>query len=34
MVADLIMNELIPLVDAQHGTFFLAEGADGEARRR
>src|SRR5215470_5779143 len=31
---DLIMNELIPLVGGQHGTFFLAETADGEARLR
>src|SRR6516164_2377590 len=34
VVADLIMNELIPLVGGQHGTFFLAETADGEARLR
>jgi signal transduction histidine kinase len=34
VVADLIMNELIPLVGAQHGTFFLAEDEDGEARLR
>ena len=31
-VAELIMNELIPLVDAQHGTFFLAEGGGGDRR--
>ncbi len=31
-VAELIMNELIPLVGAQHGTFFLAEGANAERR--
>jgi signal transduction histidine kinase/HAMP domain-containing protein/CheY-like chemotaxis protein len=29
-VAELIMNELIPLVGAQHGAFFLAESVDGE----
>jgi signal transduction histidine kinase len=34
VVADLIMNELIPLVGGQHGTFFLAETDDGEARLR
>jgi signal transduction histidine kinase/HAMP domain-containing protein len=34
VVADLVMNELIPLVGGQHGTFFLAETADGEARLR
>jgi HAMP domain-containing protein len=34
VVADLIMNELIPLVGGQHGTFFLAETAEGEARLR
>src|SRR6516165_6452441 len=34
VVADLIMNELIPLVGGQHGTFFLAETADGETRLR
>jgi signal transduction histidine kinase/HAMP domain-containing protein len=27
-VADLIMNELIPLVGAQHGTFFIADDSD------
>jgi signal transduction histidine kinase/HAMP domain-containing protein len=34
VVADLVMNELIPLVGGQHGTFFLAETDDGEARLR
>src|SRR6516225_273173 len=35
VVADLIMDELAPLVSAQHGTFFLAEPrADGESRLR
>jgi signal transduction histidine kinase/HAMP domain-containing protein/CheY-like chemotaxis protein len=29
-VAGLIMNELIPLVGAQHGAFFLADPVDGE----
>jgi signal transduction histidine kinase/HAMP domain-containing protein len=33
-VAELIMDELIPLVGAQHGTFFLAEPNGGEARLR
>jgi signal transduction histidine kinase/HAMP domain-containing protein len=33
-VAELIMTELIPTVGAQHGTFFLAETADGETRLR
>ena len=33
-VAELIMDELIPLVGAQHGTFFLADSADGEPRLR
>jgi signal transduction histidine kinase/HAMP domain-containing protein/ActR/RegA family two-component response regulator len=33
-VAELIMNELIPLVGAQHGTFFIAEdGGDGPVLR-
>jgi signal transduction histidine kinase/HAMP domain-containing protein len=32
-VAELIMNELIPLVGAQHGTFFLAEGTDADDDR-
>ena len=34
VVAELIMDELTPLVGAQHGTFFLAERLDGEARLR
>jgi signal transduction histidine kinase/HAMP domain-containing protein len=34
VVADLVMNELIPLVGGQHGTFFLAEGSGGETRLR
>jgi signal transduction histidine kinase/CheY-like chemotaxis protein/HAMP domain-containing protein len=34
VVADLIMEELAPLVNAQHGTFFLAEGSGGETRLR
>jgi signal transduction histidine kinase/HAMP domain-containing protein len=34
VVAELVMNELIPLVGGQHGTFFLAETAAGEARLR
>jgi len=34
VVAELIMEELAPLLGAQHGTFFLAEEADGEARLR
>src|ERR1700691_4111338 len=33
-VAELIMDELIPLVGAQHGAFFLAETSDGETRLR
>jgi signal transduction histidine kinase/CheY-like chemotaxis protein/HAMP domain-containing protein len=33
-VADLIMDELAPLVRAQHGTFFLSETADDETRLR
>ena len=32
MVAELIMEELAPLLGAQHGTFFLSEEADGETR--
>src|ERR1700689_1890536 len=28
------MEELAPLVNAQHGTFFLAEGSGGETRLR
>jgi signal transduction histidine kinase/CheY-like chemotaxis protein/HAMP domain-containing protein len=34
VVADLIMEELAPLVRAQHGTFFLAEDTAGETRLR
>jgi signal transduction histidine kinase/HAMP domain-containing protein/CheY-like chemotaxis protein len=34
VVAELIMDELVPLVGAQHGTFFLAEPGDGEPRLR
>jgi signal transduction histidine kinase/HAMP domain-containing protein len=34
VVAELIMNELIPLIGAQHGTFFLAEASGGETRLR
>jgi signal transduction histidine kinase/HAMP domain-containing protein/CheY-like chemotaxis protein len=34
VVAELIMDELAPLVGAQHGTFFLAEEHDGEAALR
>jgi signal transduction histidine kinase/HAMP domain-containing protein len=34
VVADLVLNELIPLVGGQHGTFFLAEGSGGETRLR
>ncbi len=34
VVAELIMDELAPLVGAQHGTFFLAESADGETQLR
>jgi signal transduction histidine kinase len=33
-VAELIMNELIPLVGAQHGMFFLAETSDNGTRLR
>ncbi len=33
-VADLIMDELAPLVGAQHGTFFLAETVSGDTRLR
>src|ERR1035437_3923342 len=33
-VGELIMNELIPLVGAQHGTFFLADGTGEDARLR
>ena len=31
-VAELIMDELIPLVNAQHGTFFLAEGTGADRK--
>src|SRR5579859_5475845 len=34
VVADLVMNALIPLVGGQHGTFFLAEESGGETRLR
>ncbi len=34
VVAELIMNELIPLIGAQHGTFFLAEALGGSIRLR
>jgi signal transduction histidine kinase/HAMP domain-containing protein len=34
VVADLVMDELIPLVGGQHGTFFLAEDSGGETRLR
>jgi len=34
VVAELIMEELAPLLGAQHGTFFLAEDAGGETRLR
>ncbi|HEX4833523.1 MAG TPA: HAMP domain-containing protein, partial [Trebonia sp.] len=34
VVADLIMEELAPLINAQHGTFFLAEDIGGERRLR
>ncbi|MBV9094465.1 MAG: HAMP domain-containing protein [Streptosporangiaceae bacterium] len=34
VVAELIMEELAPLVGAQHGTFFLAEQAGGEGSLR
>jgi signal transduction histidine kinase/HAMP domain-containing protein/CheY-like chemotaxis protein len=33
-VADRIMDELVPLINAQHGTFFLAEPDNGETRLR
>ncbi len=33
-VAELIMDELIPLIGAQHGTFFLADHGAGETRMR
>ena len=34
VVTELIMDELAPLVGAQHGTFFLSEMADGDTRLR
>src|SRR6202522_3404465 len=34
VVAELIMDELAPLVGAQHGTFFLAESVDGDTQLR
>jgi signal transduction histidine kinase/HAMP domain-containing protein/CheY-like chemotaxis protein len=34
IVAELIMDELAPLVSAQHGTFFLSEPADADGRLR
>ncbi len=34
VVAELIMDELAPLVGAQHGTFFLAEPVDGDTELR
>jgi signal transduction histidine kinase/HAMP domain-containing protein/CheY-like chemotaxis protein len=34
VVAELIMDELAPLVDAQHGTFFLSEAAAGDTQLR
>jgi signal transduction histidine kinase/HAMP domain-containing protein/CheY-like chemotaxis protein len=34
VVATLIMNELTPLVGAQHGTFFLTEHGEGQPRLR
>ena len=34
VVAELIMDELAPLVGAQHGTFFLSEPADGDTQLR
>jgi signal transduction histidine kinase/CheY-like chemotaxis protein/HAMP domain-containing protein len=34
VVADLVMEELAPLVRAQHGTFFVAEDVEGETRLR
>jgi signal transduction histidine kinase/HAMP domain-containing protein len=34
VVAELIMNELIPLVGGQQGAFFLTETSDGETRLR
>jgi signal transduction histidine kinase/HAMP domain-containing protein/CheY-like chemotaxis protein len=34
VVAELIMDELAPLLGAQHGTFFLSEPADGDTQLR
>jgi GAF domain-containing protein len=34
VVAELIMDDLVPLVGAQHGTFFLAETNGGDTRLR
>ena len=34
IVAELIMDELAPLVSAQHGTFFLSEPADADSQLR
>ncbi|HEX2743236.1 MAG TPA: HAMP domain-containing protein [Streptosporangiaceae bacterium] len=34
VVAELIMDELAPLVGAQHGTFFMSEPADGDTQLR
>jgi signal transduction histidine kinase/HAMP domain-containing protein/ActR/RegA family two-component response regulator len=34
VVAELIMNELIPLIRAQHGAFFLADTSDEQTRLR
>ncbi len=34
VVAELIMNELIPVVGGQHGAFFLADSSDGQTRLR
>jgi signal transduction histidine kinase/HAMP domain-containing protein/CheY-like chemotaxis protein len=34
VVAELIMDELAPLVSAQHGTFFLSEPANGDSQLR
>ncbi len=34
VVAELIMDELAPLVGAQHGTFYLSEQADGDTQLR
>jgi signal transduction histidine kinase/HAMP domain-containing protein len=34
VVAELIMNELVPVVGGQHGAFFLADSSDGQTRLR